>query len=404
MKKDKKNQSILSLLRQVEERRLIWTLLVPLAVLAGIAAILMYEGVSSPIQEKFVADVLTEEEKTAAGEQLVSLYEKEGVPSAPAADVDPLNYGLEDTETAKPSGYFLFSGKKIRTSDPVHMFALDLASEEKEPSELSLGHAKAMLGEFGRAEEGYEFFFLAPNNEQDGMGISKLNTQTNEVISFASTAGLNERNFAWSQDADLLAFNRQNVSAQNYVELLPISNWEVAILDPVTDTITQVIDAAWHPQWSPDGTKLLYLKKDGLYLYDLKTKSENKVVSVNESEEVITTSMLDLSSDGSTLLWTTAKAGVIAVSNITSWEPFAIAEAGRLHEEETEYYWPQFSPDGKFYAVQAIDTLKEGDYVRLNGRVEIRPVSGREIAYTFPLDNFAFNILFTDDWVAQLPE
>jgi hypothetical protein len=74
---------------------------------------------------------------------------------------------------------------------------------------------------------------------------------------------------------------------------------------------------------------------------------------------------------------------------------------GRISLPDTEVFWPQFSPSGEYYSVQAIDTLKEGDYVRKNARIEIRPTNGREIVYNYSLDNFAFNALFADDWIVD---
>ena len=112
--------------------------------------------------------------------------------------------------------------------------------------------------------------------------------------------------------------------------------------------------------------------------------------------------MSDLSPNKQFFVWTSGTAGLIAMNEITSWEPFEIVERGRI-SGGSQYYFPQFSPDSNYYVVQAIDFLQTGTTERLNPRFEIRPTLGRAIVGTLPLDGFSFNNLITDTWVLGTP-
>jgi hypothetical protein len=127
---------------------------------------------------------------------------------------------------------------------------------------------------------------------------------------------------------------------------------------------------------------------------------ETEVAGLPEGGVSIATSMMDVSEDGKYLIWTSAKSGMIAISEIVSWETMELKEIGRMQVPDTEFYWPVFSPDGTYYAVQAIDKLVGEDFVRKNARIEVRPTNSRTVVYTHSLEDFFFDGLFTDDWIA----
>jgi hypothetical protein len=219
-----------------------------------------------------------------------------------------------------------------------------------------------------------------------------------------STKGFNERNFAWSSDKKLLAFNRMRTDLQSgfYDDLLPVENWETVVVDPEKDLVLTTITESSNPQWSPDGSKLVYLKRDGLYVRDISGTDGKRVVAIPEDGVVTTMSMIAVSPDGKKLLWSIAKAGVITLYEIIDWETFTITEKARMQTEGVEYYWPLFSPDSNFFAVQAIDALKGDALFRENPRMEIRGIGNREPSQVVSLTEFNFDQLFTDTWVEKI--
>jgi hypothetical protein len=100
-------------------------------------------------------------------------------------------------------------------------------------------------------------------------------------------------------------------------------------------------------------------------------------------------------------VWAIPGTGLIVMNEITSWDPVTINEIGRISVPDTEYYWPQFSPDGDYYVVQAISVPQEEGALRYDARLEIRPTRNREIVVSHSLDAFDFSAFFIDAWMAE---
>jgi WD40 repeat protein len=190
---------------------------------------------------------------------------------------------------------------------------------------------------------------------------------------------------------------------ESYADLISLANWEIVIFDPATDQILTTVAGGYQPKWSPDGKKILYLKEDGLYVYNLDTKTETQLIAIREGGKVTGTSMIDLSPNGKYLVWTTAKAGVITVKEIVNWDTVALKDVGQMKVSGAEFFWPQFSPDSSYYVVQAIDARVGNDQERKNPRLEIRAFNAKEVVKSIPLTEFNFDAFFTDDWVAKIP-
>ena len=341
--------------------------------------------------------------------ELDALYAQEAAPKAPEG-VDPLNYGLEDTESTADgiTGSLVFSGVYKDDEALTRAFSFDLSQETPEAQLLLPDSFINAFIEFTDRQNPSDFFLntrdadlSATSTDTDGTRVQLYDAETETFEEFESISGLYEQNIAWSAEAGLVAYKRLASEFRSYTDLVPIKNWEVVISDIETDTVVKTIAGANQPRWSPDGQTLVVLKEDGLYAYDLDTDTETKIVEATAGQ-ILSTSMIDLSADGRFLSWTTAKAGLIVMNEITSWDPVTINEIGRISVPDTEYYWPQFSPDGDYYVVQAIDKAVEGSEERLNPRFEVRATGGREVLRTISLDAFDFNAFFTDTWVNTL--
>jgi hypothetical protein len=353
-------------------------------------------------------DILTEEEKNALGEKVVNLYSSETLPASEEGK-DPLNYGLEEVEVGEeePEGLLIFSGRKIRETDKyTQLYALDLSAGSTTAPELYIPkYFTSAMAEFEDSSEPADFFTLTASeysldNEEDGVGVHRYDSETGTVQPFSEATGKYERAIAWSKESELLAFSRLKGERQTDIDLLTLDNWETIIFHPETDRLVASIGGALYPKWSPDGKKVIFMKTEGLYMFDLETQKETEVIGLPEGGISIATSMMDLSDDGKYLIWSSAKSGMISISEIVSWETMEVKELGRMQVPDTEFYWPVFSPDGKYYAVQAIDTLKGNDFVRKNARIEVRPTNSRTVVYTHSLEDFFFDALFSDDWIA----
>jgi len=223
---------------------------------------------------------------------------------------------------------------------------------------------------------------------------------------FPSATSSNPENLDWSKESNLIAYQVSDFNLPPYEAEL-ISNHNIEVFSPAEDAVIQVITEAAQPQWSPDGTKLLYFKNDGLYLRDVRDGSDVLILGLIQNENnpagnfIDANSMFAVSPDGKAFAWTAAFNGSIHTFAIESWEPFQFSDLGRVYDRgESEYYWPVFSPDGNFLSVQAIDTA-EDPLNRTNSRLEIRKVKDVSLVKSISLEQFDFNALFTDDWIVD---
>lgn len=338
--------------------------------------------------------------------ELDALYASEGMPTAEGV-VDPFDYGLQSTaeDVSGIQGHIVFSG--LTDVQPTQqVYTLDTSKETASAVTLLPGNKFGAFAEFIDKINTSDFFFKTTDRSQDPdidkRRIQRFDVETGTLASFKSMTGLYEQNIAWSQTANRLAYSRLAVPFVSYTDLVSLKNWEIAVGNPDTDEVVKVLAESSQPKWSPDGSKLLFLKSDGVYVYDFLSDTITQVLPITEGQ-MLSTSMIDVSPDGKYLVLTIGRKGMIIMNEISSWEPFSYKELGRIHVDKTEYYWPQFSPDSSYYVVQAIDSAKEGEVERNNPRFEIRSTLGRTILRTFPVPQFDFNAFFTDTWVAELP-
>lgn len=352
--------------------------------------------------------LLTEEERQALAAKVTYMYASETLPAAEEGK-DPFNHGLDaEADSADtPLGTILFSGRKIRDVDKyTQIFALDLAgTSTTEPTPYIPEYFTSAMAEFIDPASPSDFFTLTASeysiaNEPDGVSVHHYDAETGTVQPFDEVTGLYERSISWSEESGNLAYGRFAANYETDIDLLSLDNWEVVVFNPETNSVVTIIQGALYPHWSPDGNKLVFLKTGGLYAYDLTAQTEQAVLTLPEGGISIATSMMDLSEDGTHLIWASAKSGMIAINEILSWDTLELNEIGRMQVPDTEFYWPVFSPDGKYYAVQAIDKLKGNDFVRKNARIEVRPLESRTVVYSHSVEDFIFDALFTDDWIA----
>jgi len=339
------------------------------------------------------------------GKKLGALYNAESAPVRPNSSVVLHEALVDDVIT----GSLLFTGKKNSGSDGqyIRTYSLDLGSTTSRPVLLFPKLSFSAMTEFTNTVDFKTAFLVAPASEesvQEGYryGVHKINVDTGIQVAFKSTKGKSIRNITWSEPTKMLALNRLKVQQNAYVDLITMESWEIVVTKPDSDELVTIINDAFNPLWLPDGQNLLFFKVDGLYSMNIVSKEAKRLVEMPKDGIITTTSMMDISADGKYLVWTTAKRGLITVFEVDSTNELTLKEIGRVSSVTTEFYWPQISPDGTYYAVQAVDRLKgDSDVLRKNPRLEIRPLLGSNVVRSFPLLEFNFDQLFSDDWVSM---
>ncbi len=341
-----------------------------------------------------------EYQPTEADMALIKVLHSEAVPAGSDAG------GLQDEVMldTPPAGKIIFSGRKTNSTSSIQVHALDV-STSSEPELFETFFAISALAEFKDPLDPSEFFVSAvskfPLVYEDSFGIHAVDAEAKTVKYLKSASSTGERYLAWSPEAALLAFSRTSNSHARSVDNIQIQNWETVIVDPETDEIVKVIPDASQPKWSPDGTTLIYIKHDGLYAAPLGEGEEVKVLGSEGEGQFLVNAMMEVSPDKKHLIWTIPGNGVIAVYDIESWETFALKEIGRIEQDNIQFYWPVFSPDGAYYAVQAINDPERQGEGRKNPRLEVRPLLGKNVVFQYSFAGYNFNALFLDSWIAD---
>lgn len=170
---------------------------------------------------------------------------------------------------------------------------------------------------------------------------------------------------------------------------LKLGDWNVYFLDG--EGRESVVDQGYNPLLSPDGTYLLYLKSDGLYLADLVNKKTRKVWSM-KGGAALANMQLGISRSGDLLAWSNPNEGKLFIFKITSWNPFEISIKNTV---DIHGFWPVFSPDGKHLAFEEVDWLE----TPTNPRLVVFDLSSLHKDTVFNLAGFVQTKMFVDDWI-----
>lgn len=339
---------------------------------------------------------------TALDKALIQLLDSEALPQAGEAPT----LADEFTPQEPLNGRIMLSGRERGTVNSMHMISLDVATSsdfQAFPTYLTV----SALAEFKDVTDPQSGYFVSAVSQyplvyEDGFGIHDINTTDKTFKYLKSASSTGERYLDWSPTAKLLAFSRTTDKHIEKVDNIQIQNWETVVLDPEKEEIVKTIADATQPQWSPDGTTLIYLKEDGLYATTLADGEEVKIVGIDTDAggKFLVNTMIEVSPDGTHLVWTIPGRGVVIMYEIESWAPFTLKELGRIEQGDTQFFWPAFSPDGNYYVVEAISEPAAPGAGRTNPRLEVRPTLGKNIIYTRSLSAFDFNNLFIDSWIA----
>lgn len=123
--------------------------------------------------------------------------------------------------------------------------------------------------------------------------------------------------------------------------------WNIAYA-PLNGSTKKLTNGAY-PQWV-DAHRFIFLKSDGLYLYDMDTEESKKI---SEAVNAITTnSMIDLSDDKSLIAWSMPDIGIITILSISDWNTPIVMNHGIISVVGT---WPVIAPDSSALAIITSD-------------------------------------------------
>lgn len=268
-----------------------------------------------------------------------------------------------------PKGTLYFSLIPIDRTEKsgIYSFVIGDRDVKKVLVDDSLNASPSLVGQntivFSRKEPGSEYFQIFTMNE-NGTSLQKI----------TDSQRLYKREPIVSHDGTKIAYVAQVID-EGLDSTFPRA-WRVVVTD--MSGKEEYVTRGVNPIFSPDDTKLLVLKEDGLYLFDLK-----KNVSADPSEGKVGTLVLPslggsnsqtmkltLSPDDLSLLWSNPKGGKVGLYSIT-WEPFALTIRRTF---DVHAFWSAFSPDNQYVALEEVDL---GTEVR-NPRVVVYSLTSGE--------------------------
>ncbi len=320
--------------------------------------------------------------------------------------------GGDTQEVQEPKGVIVITGVKKEGTDIetklIQNFALDTSvslPQWERIGDVSRGILASAFIEPTDVNKPQSSFLRATVLDADRTiksAVLRADMPDRRVSFLAIAIEENPQHLAWSEKQQLLAYETVDNDASSDVRAKDVYR-SIKVYDPKTETTALEIKNAMKPFWTPDGTNLVYLQKDGIHARDWKTSADTLLISVAdynpETRYLDANTHIGMSPDGHYLAWTTPATGSLHIFEVTSWSPFVWKTIQRDVVPGTQFYWPVFSPDSQFIATQAID----GDPLigeRTNARMEIRALGSNTVVRSYPLDDFDFNKLFNDTWVA----
>ena len=226
-------------------------------------------------------------------------------------------------------------------------------------------------------------------DEEERSQIFVSDISGDEVAMITEGGAVTKTNPEWSPHGEKIAFSTQESSTVS--EFPSPEDWSVYVMD-LTNGEETFVGKGMYPKWSPDGKKLLIMKNDGLYLYDVGDNKLNKRVWEVVDGETYIGMKIGLSYDGSILAWTNANNGRVALFKISSWNPFAMG----VHKQfETHAFWPVFSPDNRFLVVQEIDWTESDE---TNPRLVVYDLATGNRETVLDLSDYEQEAMFVTDW------
>lgn len=195
----------------------------------------------------------------------------------------------------------------------------------------------------------------------------------------------------WSRDEKRIVFTGFETGG---LEPLQPNNWNIYVTD--LNGAQQRVTHGTFPYWSPDGDALLFMRSDGLHVYDLKTQLEEQIYFFR-TRNATTAVKIGLSLDGSMLAISSPSTQEVFLYKVFSWEPFQMDLFKTIRSDNRASFWPVFSPDNRFVVLQQIDwdtVTRTSSNPRLVV-YDLENFKGKTIA---SLADFNFDFAFTSDW------
>ncbi len=318
----------------------------------------------------------------------------------------------EIVEIREPKGTLYVSMAKY--SDPVSIMSLDLSASVEQGFQSYIKNSSASSLQLHKSKDIDNLpvdYYVSSVSNDDGIEVYTdifAKYQDDILESFLPNRhNLTQiRHLSYPLNSEWLLFSAKNketfAAAANSGEILSVESRGIYITNPVEEK-TYRMAAGSSPAFSPTSNSILYLGADGLKQIYL-DRSGDPMVNINFGSEGTAfgeNMNLAVSEDGTKIAITSPNQSALFVGDITSWDPVKIENVYYADQPEEgafpkAYYWPVFSPDGEFLAVQVTDFVTNDR--EENPRIEIVDLTTDTVVRSISLEGYDFSRAFIDEW------
>jgi len=228
---------------------------------------------------------------------------------------------------------------------------------------------------------------LAFSRIDDAMNIFVKSQTGEEKKMTGNTEVLIRRNPVWSPSGETIAYlGRRDANGNG----LNPEEWQIYILNTKNGNERFITNGS-NPLFTPGGD-ILVLKGDGLYLIDLFTNIGERVWDVSGGK-AFAHMKLNISRDGKYIAWAVPHQSRVIILEVTSWRPFS---ASIIKEFPSTAFWPVFSPDARWLALQEVDGANT---TTPNPRLIIFNLETGDKQTLLDLKSYDNQAMFVTDWI-----
>ncbi len=252
-------------------------------------------------------------------------------------------------------GTLYFSLFPDNTATPLGIYSYKFASGRLnrvlvDPSTVAVDYSVRLSPSFSDDES--MMVFAGKKRTEPALQIYTASPDGTKIRQITNSPEVFKREPIISPSKSLIAYIAQKENSEGGEATEFPEGWTV-FLTNFSGKSVKVSDGV-NPLFSPDGTKLLVLKNDGLYVFDIKDPLNPKEIGLvvkTIDGRASQTMKLSLSRDRNMLAWSSPGKKNVVISKINSWEKFSITPIKVL---KVKAYWTVFSPDGKLLGLQEI--------------------------------------------------
>ena len=230
-------------------------------------------------------------------------------------------------------------------------------------------------------------YFEAAEDEADKLQITKLYKEEDYIAPLVSQGDFyKERDLSLSPNGKTISYTARPELSSDNQDSEYLYDWQVVIHNLENDDIA-IVEGAGNSKWLDD-TRLVYLKYDGVYLYNIETNQEYKITT--EYTGLDLKNGLAISPSSYSLILTLPQLNQVAVYSLSETKQERIISTNLKNTIEIEantYFDPEFSPDGIFYALLKKDSDSESQSLNIETRSIVDPT---------PLTSHNLDSLFGD--------